>query len=143
MELPPALVVIRSAAPLMVPIMFGSTVFKELIESNVQLTSHLRDVFANQGDMIHELNTMSGDLAGISDRIFNKSGESWMRLTEIKQIADSQTANEALNERIRWHSRDIEEMAGLTENLKDLIGSLNNKTEQLDSMNAKISYINK
>lgn len=141
--LPPVLVVLRSAAPLVVPVMFGSTVFKELIEANVLMTGHLRDVFSNQGDLIHELNGMSGNLTGISDEIFNKSGESWMRLTEIKQIADKQTANEALNEKIRHHSRDIEEMAGLTDYLKDLIGVLNKKTEQLDSMNEKISYINR
>ena len=142
--LPPVLIVLQSAAPLLIPVMFGSTVFKELIDSNVTMTLRLREVFDNQGELIHELNGMSGNLSKISEEIFNKSGESWMRLTEIKSLADKQeTTNEDLNQKIRHHSRDIEEMAGLTDHLKDLIGVLNKKTGDLDDMNQKISFINK
>ncbi len=136
-----AIGVIRSAAPLLVPIMFGSVVFKELIANNVRMTSQLKDTFSTQQKLVDELESMSHQLDSLSEKIFEKSYDSWSRLTDIKELADVEK-NHDLDQHIRMHSRDIEEVAGLTENLRNLIENVNDKTEHLSRSSARISYIN-
>ncbi|MCR9140835.1 MAG: hypothetical protein NXI24_01085 [bacterium] len=133
--------VIRSAAPLLVPIMFGSVVFKELIENNVRMTSQLKDTFSTQQKLVNELDHMSHQLGSLSEKLFEKSYDSWSRLTDIKELVDVEK-NHDLDQHIRMHSRDIEEVAGLTENLRSLIETVNDKTEHLSRSSAQISYIN-
>ena len=133
--------VIRSAAPLLVPIMFGSVVFKELIANNIRMTSQLKDTFSTQQKLVDELESMSHQLGSLSEKIFEKSYDSWSRLTDIKELADVEK-NHDLDEHIRMHSRDIEAVAGLTENLRSLIENVNDKTEHLSRSSARISYIN-
>lgn len=136
-----AMRVLRSAAPLLVPIMFGSVVFKELIESNVRMTSQLKDAFSTQQKLVDELDQMSRQLGSLSEKIFEKSYESWGRLTDIKELVNVEE-NQDLDQHIRMHSRDIEEVAGLTENLRSLIETVNDKTEHLSRSSSQISYIN-
>ena len=140
-----ALKITRSLVTIMIPLMFGSVTFKELIERNDLMTGDLKKVFTSQNTLINELGTMSEDLGRLSGNIFDKSGESWMRLTDIKVIVDGinqARENKNLAEIIRTHSRDIEAMAGLTESLNGVIERVQNKTELLHAMAEKISYIN-
>ncbi len=133
--------ILRSAAPLFVPIMMGTVAFKELVESNIRLTTHLRATFSSQQKLVNELDKMSNQLGSLSEKLFEKSYESWSRLTDIKELVDVHE-NRDLDQHIRMHSRDIEDVAGLTENLRSLIENVNDKTETLSRSSSKISYIN-
>ena len=125
---------------MLVPIMFGSVVFKELIENNVRMTNHLRETFRTQRSMIRRLDRVSDELGTLSENLFDKSYDSWGRLTSIRDQARDYE-NPELERSIRLHSRDIEEIAGLTERLRSLIENLNDKTARLNKSSEQIRYI--
>lgn len=82
-DLPAPLLVVRSAAPLLVPTMFGSVVFKELIESVVTMVDHLKHVLESQRDLVFELMRLGADLSGVSDDLVKTSREGWVKLSTV------------------------------------------------------------
>lgn len=82
-EMPGALKILRAAAPLFVPTMFGSVVFKELIESVVTMADHLRTVFENQRSLVFDLMKMGGDLTNNSDQLVRMSLDGWQKLSSV------------------------------------------------------------
>ncbi len=145
-QTPGALVILRACAPLLVPTMFGSVVFKELIEQNVTMTQDLKSVLKNQNTLIHELDEMGNNLGGMSTTLFEKSIVAWERLTEIKssiQKVENLSGADELDLHIRKHSRDIEEIAGLSDGVKDIIQKVNDKTQMISEMSDRIDYIEK
>ncbi len=82
-DLPGGLIILRAAAPLFVPTMFGSVVFKELIESVVIMADHLRNVFENQRTLVFDLMKISGDLTNNSDQLVKMSLDGWRKLSSV------------------------------------------------------------
>ncbi len=82
-DLSPMFSVVRSAAPLLVPTMFGSVVFKELIESVVTMVDHLRRVLVTQQELIHELVQVVGELGSLSADLVKTSREGWQKLSFV------------------------------------------------------------
>jgi hypothetical protein len=82
-ELPEILLILRSAAPILVPAMFGSVVFKELIESVVTMVEHLKRVLDTQRDLIFDLMRMGSDLSDLSDELVKMSLEGWQKLSVV------------------------------------------------------------
>ncbi|MBP7902616.1 MAG: hypothetical protein KA015_07360, partial [Spirochaetes bacterium] len=81
--IPGYLLVLRSAAPILVPAMFGSVVFKELIESVVTMVEHLRRVLENQRDLIFDLMKLGSELSNMSDELVKMSLEGWQKLSKV------------------------------------------------------------
>ena len=82
-DIPGYLLVLRSAAPILVPAMFGSVVFKELIESVVTMVEHLRRVLENQRDLIFDLMKLGSELSNMSDELVKMSIEGWQKLSKV------------------------------------------------------------
>jgi len=82
-ELPQWLLILRAAAPVLVPAMFGSVVFKELIESVVTMVDHLRRVLDNQRDLVFELVKMGKELTSLSETLVKTSREGWVKLSSV------------------------------------------------------------
>ncbi|MFW6366648.1 MAG: methyl-accepting chemotaxis protein, partial [Spirochaetota bacterium] len=82
-ELPGFLIITRSAAPILVPMMFGSVVFKELIESVVTMVEHLKRVLETQRDLTFDLMRMGSDLSDLSDELVNMSLDGWQKLSFV------------------------------------------------------------
>ncbi len=82
-DIPEFLLIIRSAAPILVPAMFGSVVFKELIESVITMVDHLRRVLDVQQNLIFELMKMGTELSKLSDQLVKTSIEGWKRLSSV------------------------------------------------------------
>lgn len=80
-DLPAGLIVVRAAAPILVPTMFGSVVFKELIESVVTMVDHLKRVLENQRDLVFDLMRTGADLSLLSDDLVKTSRDGWQRLS--------------------------------------------------------------
>ena len=82
-QLPPVLLIIRSSAPLLVPTMFGSVVFKELIESVVLMVDHLRKVVETQKGLVIALSKTGSELSKLSDELVRTSMEGWQKLSFV------------------------------------------------------------
>ncbi len=82
-DLPPALLIVRAASPILVPTMFGSVVFKELIESVVIMVDHLKRVLVSQRGLIIELAKMGSELKELSDKLVATSREGWQKLSVV------------------------------------------------------------
>lgn len=85
-EVPGYLSVLRSAAPILVPTMFGSVVFKELIESVVTMADHLKNMLKDQNDLVQELNSINNELTHMSTRLVEMSMEGWQKLSQVVEI---------------------------------------------------------
>ncbi len=82
-DFPPELLILRASAPLLVPIMFASVVFKELIEAVVTMADHLREVFESERSLVLDLMKMSGELSSYSDSLVKMSVEGWQKLSGV------------------------------------------------------------
>lgn len=93
-SVPPMLGVLRAAAPILVPLMFTSVVFKELIERVVSLVDSIRLTFEQQGELTGELIRIGNDLTAMSDTLVKSAMDGWSKLSLVvelikKQIEDS------------------------------------------------------
>lgn len=116
-DLPGPLLVLRAAAPLLVPTMFGSVVFKELIESVVTMVDHLRKVLEAQRDLVFELMRLGADLSSLSDDLVKTSKEGWVKLSVVteniyaqeKDREDIMELTGATAEEVRIMNRSVED----------------------------------
>lgn len=83
---PEYLKILRAAAPLLVPTIFGSVVFKELIESVVTMADHLKVMLQDQSALVSEINTMNTELERMAGRLVAMSLEGWQKLSEVVEI---------------------------------------------------------
>ncbi|MGL4368647.1 MAG: methyl-accepting chemotaxis protein, partial [Spirochaetota bacterium] len=84
-DVPGWLSVLRSAAPILVPTMFGSVVFKELIESVVTMVDHLKKVLETQRNLVFELMRLGADLSLLSDDLVRTSRDGWVKLSSVTE----------------------------------------------------------
>lgn len=80
---PSYLIILRSAAPLLVPTMFSSVVFKELIEAVVTMAEQLKAVIEKERALVQDLMKMSRDLTKHSDDLVKMSLEGWQKLSSV------------------------------------------------------------
>ncbi len=93
-NVPPFLSLLRSAVPILVPVMFTSVVFKELIESVVFMVDKLKSTLEHQSDMVFELMKMGSQLSDMSDSLVKGAMDGWNKLAFVvetirEQINDS------------------------------------------------------
>lgn len=108
--------IIRSIAPILVPTMFGSVVFKELIDNVVTLAEHLKYILKDQNNLVQELNGINKDLSGMSEHLVTMSLEGWQKLSEVVEIiyAEEKDRNQL-----------VDLTTGTMEHIADLSGILN------------------
>ncbi len=107
--IPPILFIIKAAAPMLVPVMFTSVVFKELIGRVVLMVEQIRITFDHQRELIFELINIGVDLSSMSDNLVKAALDGWSKLSFVvetirEQIKDSDSLNEitkASSERLK------------------------------------------
>lgn len=92
--IPPALSIIKAAAPMLVPVMFTSVVFKELIGRVVLMVEQLRITFERQRELVFELINIGAELSSMSDNLVKTALDGWAKLSFVvetirEQINDS------------------------------------------------------
>lgn len=111
-DVPGYLLVLRSAAPMLVPMMFGSVVFKELIESVTTMVDHLRDVLENERNLVLELMKMGAQLSSLADELVKTSTTGWQKLSSVVENIYSQENDRKNISEIA--DSTINEMEGIT-----------------------------
>jgi len=94
-SIPPSMVIVKGALPILVPVMFTSVVFKELIGRVVIMVEHLRKSFETQRDIVLELIRIGSELSNMSDSLVKSALDGWAKLSAVveniqKQIADAE-----------------------------------------------------
>lgn len=123
-SVPPMLGVIRAAAPILVPLMFTSVVFKELIERVVSLVDSIRLTFEQQRELTSELIRIGGDLSSMSDTLVRSAMDGWSKLSLVVEL-------------IKKQIEDSDNLIGLSSNAKGYFsgfdrGLLDSLLEKLD-----------
>ena len=121
----PIFSVIRSAAPILVPTMFGSVVFKELIESIMTMVGHLKFVLESQRSLIFDLMQLGSELSTMSDELVKTSMNGWQRLSGVV-------------ENIYAQETDRQNLKDITVSTIDELKVLNEKFESRDDKIPKI-----
>lgn len=138
--------ILRAIIPVIRPLMFGSIIFTELITRNEEMTRDLAHVFNEQKGLVNKLEDANRDLNATAARLLDKAMDAWNSLAAIReslspvdpQIKPQKIKRSALDERIRMHSRELEELAGLSENLQETAGTLAEKTHQIHNLQSSI-----
>lgn len=144
-----ALSIVRAIVPVLRPIMFGSIIFHELIHSNERLNESLVAVFKEQQAQLHELQTVNKTLGSIAEKLFNKSMESWETLTAFRDDLQKrifakirsgpQNLKEDFEKKISFHSRELEELASMSEELQGQALKVSQSIHSIQKMQEKIS----
>ncbi|MCU0849246.1 MAG: methyl-accepting chemotaxis protein [Spirochaetes bacterium] len=119
-EVPNILFVIRAASPLLVPAMFCSVVFKELIESVVTMVESLKKALDNQRDLIFQMMNMGADLSDLSDELVKTSRDGWQKLSSVV-------------ENIYAQEQDRINILDMTRNTSHFIDEMTLKIDESDS----------
>jgi len=101
-SVPAPLIIARGAIPIIVPVMFTSVVFKELIGRVVLMVEHLRNTFETQRDIVFELIQIGSELSVMSDSLVKSALDGWSKLS-------------AVVESIREEIRESETLTGMAE----------------------------
>ncbi|HPP94782.1 MAG TPA: methyl-accepting chemotaxis protein [Spirochaetota bacterium] len=128
---PSAFKIIKGALPIVVPIMFTSVVFKELIGRVVLMVEHIRLTFETQKELIFELINIGSELSDISDSLVKTAIEGWGKLSSVVEAIQSQ-----INEGVQI-TQKISENFEQYQNLKNYkiipeIENLNNNHSNTD-----------
>lgn len=94
--IPPLMAMIKAAAPMLVPIMFTSVVFKELIGRVVLMVEQIRITFEHQKELVFDLIKIGADLSSMSDNLVKTALDGWAKLSFVvetikEQINDSES----------------------------------------------------
>lgn len=88
--IPPSLSIIRAAAPMLVPIMFTSVVFKELIGRVVLMVEQIRITFERQKELVFELINIGAELSSMSDNLVKTALDGWSKLSFVVETIKEQ-----------------------------------------------------
>ena len=122
--IPPALVIIKAAAPMLVPVMFTSVVFKELIGRVVLLVEQIRITFEYQKELVFELINIGAELSSMSDNLVKTALDGWAKLSFVVET-------------IREQINDSDSLSEITTTSSERLKSLNFKSIE-DSINKLI-----
>ncbi|MCB1174571.1 MAG: hypothetical protein KDK39_13455 [Leptospiraceae bacterium] len=142
-HVPGGALVLQAIVPVLVPGMFGSVVFKELIASNTKMLQDLKHIMETQKGVIHEMEDLSVDLERLSGNLTEKATSSWTRLLDMKSIVEKESHSAVLLEKIRHQSREIEETAGQADSLFRVIARIHTKNRDLARITDQIDYVNR
>ncbi len=81
---------LKSALPIIVPVMFTSVVFKELIESVVLMVDRLNRTLEHQKNLVFELIRMGSELSDMSDELVRGAMDGWTKLSTVVEILHRQ-----------------------------------------------------
>ncbi|MBN1499523.1 MAG: hypothetical protein JW982_05185 [Spirochaetes bacterium] len=119
-DVPGYLIIIKSAAPLLVPMMFASVVFKELIESVVTMIDHLKKVLETQRNLVFELMKLGSDLSALSDDLVKMSVQGWQKLSfVVENIYAQDNDRKDIVEKMNMIISEISEINDRIENRKN------------------------
>lgn len=101
-HIPSSLVIIKAAAPMLVPVMFTSVVFKELIGRVVLMVEQIRITFEHQKELVFELINIGAELSSMSDNLVKTALDGWAKLSFVvetirEQINDSDSLTEIIS----------------------------------------------
>lgn len=82
-DLTPSMMIAKAALPLLVPLMFTSVVFKELIGRVVTVADQLRITFETQREIVFELITIGSELSLMSDSLVKSAIDGWAKLSSV------------------------------------------------------------
>ncbi len=136
-ELPSSLAIIKAAAPMLVPIMFTSVVFKELIGRVVLMVEQIRITFERQKELVFELITIGSELSSMSDNLVKTALDGWAKLSFVvetikEQINDSDSLGEitrSSSERLK--SLDLKSIEDSIAKLIDAVSLTHNKSSSI------------
>lgn len=113
-SVPPMLGVVRAAAPILVPLMFTSVVFKELIERVVSLVDSIRLTFEQQRELTSELIRIGSELSSMSDTLVKSAMDGWSKLSLVVEL-------------IRKQIEDSDNLIGLSSNARSYFSGFDQK----------------
>jgi methyl-accepting chemotaxis protein len=122
--IPPVFVIIKAAAPMLVPVMFTSVVFKELIGRVVLLVDQIKITFEYQKELVFELINIGAELSSMSDNLVKTALDGWAKLSFVVE-----TIREQINDGVS--------LSEITLNSSERLKSLNFKSIE-DSINKLI-----
>jgi len=114
-DIPSSLVIIKAAAPMLVPIMFTSVVFKELIGRVVLMVEQIKLTFERQRELVFELITIGSELSSMSDNLVKTALDGWAKLSFVVE-----TIKEQIN--------DSDSLSDITRTSSERLKSLNFKS---------------
>ncbi len=114
-NIPSSLAIIKAAAPMLVPIMFTSVVFKELIGRVVLMVEQIRITFERQKELVFELITIGSELSSMSDNLVKTALDGWAKLSFVVETIKEQIS-------------DSDELSEITRTSSDRLKSLNFKS---------------
>ncbi len=82
-DIPPSMMIVKAALPLIVPVMFTSVVFKELIGRVVTVADQLSITFETQREIVFELITIGSELSLMSDSLVKSAIDGWAKLSSV------------------------------------------------------------
>ncbi len=110
-ELPPLLAIVKASVPFFVPLMFGSVIFKELIESVVTMVDHLNNVLEIQRELSFDLMKLGSELSVISDDLVKNSLKGWHKLSfVVEKICSQEEGTDKLLNLTEKIDTDIQKM---------------------------------
>jgi len=89
-RIPSLLIIIRGSIPMLVPIMFTSVVFKELIGRVAMLGEQIKLTFERQKELVFELMNIGSDLSVMSDNLVKSALDGWSKLSFVVEAIREQ-----------------------------------------------------
>ena len=89
-SIPPALTIVRGSIPMLVPIMFTSVVFKELISRVAMFGEQIKITFERQNELVFELINIGSELSVMSDNLVKSALDGWTKLSFIVEAIREQ-----------------------------------------------------
>jgi len=140
-HIPPTMAMIKAAAPMLVPVMFTSVVFKELIERVVLMVEQIRITFERQKELVFELIKTGADLSSMSDNLVKTALDGWAKLSFVvetikEQLNDSDSLAELTRSSSgRVHSLDIKSLENSINTLIDAVSANRNSNNSYSAFN--------
>jgi methyl-accepting chemotaxis protein len=88
--MPSLLTIIRGSAPMLVPVMFTSVVFKELISRVAMLGEQIKITFERQKELVFELISIGSELSVMSDNLVKSALDGWSKLSFVVEAIREQ-----------------------------------------------------
>ena len=89
-NMPPLLTIIRGSIPMLVPVMFTSVVFKELISRVSMLGEQIKLTFERQKELVFELINIGSELSVMSDNLVKSALDGWAKLSFVVEAIREQ-----------------------------------------------------
>jgi len=87
---PGVLAVMRGALPMLVPMMFTSVIFKELISKVAMLGDEIKHTFERQQELVSELIKIGSELSSMSDNLVKTALDGWTKLSFVVEVIREQ-----------------------------------------------------